>query len=190
MINKIFEAKKLYENKEYDKALKVLDSLEELNLDVLNLYAEIFKSKKMFNEAIETYNTILQYIPNDYNALFNISTIYLQNNDIQTGLKYALNAYKINSSDINLLFQIAQMYSIIKSDEDEIFYLEQIIKFKKDINILYKLGIMYRNLKNIKKAAYYFEECININKDFYNAIINLIYIYSEECLFEKAEKYL
>ena len=47
MINRIFEAKKLYENKEYDKALKVLDSLEELNLDVLNLYAEIFKSKKM-----------------------------------------------------------------------------------------------------------------------------------------------
>lgn len=185
-----FKIAEIYsEAKKYDKALKVLDNLEKENglSEMISLKkVEIFKLKKDYKSAEAAINDLINKAPdeNDYRVL--LAEFYTEIGDTLKAVQTYENAYKLDSSNIYAITNLAEFYSAMGNDTKAYFYLNRAF-LNKNIPVGNKIQTMvYLNKDRdlIKKNRALIEEMVNslllqypdnydvktVSYDFYNGL--------------------
>lgn len=138
----------LYRNGEYEKALKIFDSLKCLGShfsDKFFLAARIYTDQKRYDLALNEYQSLIKKCPHRID-------------DAIEGLLELIRADAANERAYTLLYETYHTEGILQK---EISQYEEAIKNKKDIFDVYLLGNFYRCSHQIDKALSLFAEYRN-----------------------------
>ena len=100
--SKLAEANKLYEEQKYDEALGVYQELRDKYIDnALAWYGmgAIFYANKMYDKAIDKFQTAIKLDPNFSTAMYWLGNAYEKNGDKQEAVKYWKMALEKNSKN-------------------------------------------------------------------------------------------
>lgn len=161
----------------YKSAIDILKDFPEDNKSVLNILSVSYLNEKEYDKAKACYKKLVKLIPNDYRNFYNISICEKYLNNIEESLKYALKAFEINSTDIDIILNIALIYEAQNDINNAILYLEKVNELKVDENILYHIGVLYKKTGNYIKAVSYFDKVIQLNPNNKNAMLNIASTY-------------
>lgn len=148
---KLQEAKELYEK---------LLQLDNTNLDLLNLYAQLNLSLKNYDIALKIFKDI--YEKTQIQELkINIAKIYIYKEEFKEAVNI-LDSIDNKNDEIYSLYGLAsiQMNNWEKAKNS---YLS-ISNLMQDSTNLYNLAICYKNLNNIDEAVKYAKRALEINK--------------------------
>ena len=84
------EVKRLVENKEFDKAVDLLEKslkVNERDIDKLKKLAEVYKANSQKEKHLETLRNILTFYPDDEDALINLANIEKENRNYQEAIE-------------------------------------------------------------------------------------------------------
>ena len=138
----------LYRNGEYEKALKIFDSLKSLGShfsDKFYLTARIYTGQKKYDLALNEYQSLIKKCPH-------------RMDDAIEGLLELIRADDTNERAYTILYETYRTEGILQK---EISLYEQAVKNKKDIFDVYILGNFYRCSNQVDKALSLFSEYVN-----------------------------
>lgn len=171
VILKIDEIRRLAENRQYEKAMKLLDTLDLNKIRIitdLSVFADVYEHNKRYDEAIQ----ILLRIHNKAKtrrALFQLSKVYAKKRDFAMAEKYFKEFIEVAPKDSN---QYILRYKIDKAAKKP---LEELIKdlelFKKNEYVeewAYELAKLYHKAGQREKCI---KECSDIILWFGDGII-------------------
>ena len=180
--SEIFETAKKYVNeKNYDKAISLINEIEDgASKDFVLAYiyhdkGDIINAEKYYLMAIDK---------GDVDALYNLALLYQNNKQTTEAEKYYLMA--IDKGDVNALNNLAFLYVDNKQTaEAEKYYLMAIDKG--DVGAMYNLALLYQNNKQTTEAEKYY--LMAIDKGHVKALYNLAWLYHNNNQTTEAEKY-
>jgi TPR repeat protein/DNA-binding transcriptional ArsR family regulator len=175
--------KKLVENKDYENAIKVAETIEnEEDGQKYFILAYLYRDQGNNEEAERYY---LEAINKGHvNALNNLAVLYKNKGNNEEAEKYYLEA--INKGHVSALYNLANLYKIQGKKEDvEKYYLEAINKGH--VIALNNLANLYAYQGKKEEAEKYYLKAIN--KGYVDALCNLAIFYKNQDKNEKAEKY-
>ncbi len=135
----------LYKKGEYEKALKIFESLKSLGShfsEKFFLSAKIYTKQKKYDLALSEYQSLIKKCPH-------------RTEDAVEGLLELVKADPANEKVYSLLFEAYDKDGILKK---ELMLYEQAVKKKKDIFDVYITGNFYRCSNQIDKAIALFSE--------------------------------
>ena len=135
----------LYRNGEYEKALKIFDSLKCLGShfsDKFFLAARIYTEQKKYDLALNEYQSLIKKCPHRID-------------DAIEGLLALIRADTANERAYTILYETYRTEGILQK---EISLYEQAVENKKDIFDVYILGNFYRYSNQVDKAVSLFFE--------------------------------
>ncbi|MBI2472031.1 MAG: protein kinase [Planctomycetes bacterium] len=135
----------LYRNGEYEKALKIFDSLKSLGShfsDKFYLAAKIYTGQKKYDLALNEYQNLIKKCPHRID-------------DAIEGLLELIRADAANERAYNILYETYRAEGILQK---EISLYEQAVENNKDIFDVYILGNFYRCSNQADKAVSLFFE--------------------------------
>ena len=173
----------LIENKEYKKALKLLENIENeedgikfYGSGLIYSYLNQFKeSEKYYLKAIEKGNSM---------AMYNLAILYDNQDKPELAEKYYLQAIEKGHSDA--MNNLANLYNNQNKPElAEKYYLQAIEKGHSEA--MYNLAILYNNQDKPELAEKYYLQAIEKGRS--EAMYNLAILYNNQDKPELAEKY-
>ena len=138
----------LYRNGEYEKALKIFDSLKCLGShfsDKFYLTARIYTGQKKYDLALNEYHSLIKKCPHRID-------------DAIEGLLELIRADTTNERAYNILYETYRTEGMLQK---EISLYEQALENKKDIFAVYILGNFYRYSNQADKALSLFSAYSN-----------------------------
>ena len=169
------EIDKLQEDGKYEKALQIVEEIENEE-DGLKFYLKGFLLSKLKEKTDAEKYYLLAIEKGNIISLYNLANLYRKQGKEKEAEKYYLLAIKKRDSDTKSLYNLAFLYEYQgKVKEAEKYYLLAIEKG--DINALNNLAILYKNQQKGKKAEKYF--LLAIDKGDINALNNLAFLYFE-----------
>ena len=142
----------LYKKGEYEKALKIFDSLKILGShfsDKFYLAARIYTKQKKYDLALNEYHSLVKKCPHRINDI----------------IKDLLELIKVDATHemaYNILYEAYNKEGIL---QEEMPLLERSVKSKKNILDIYTLGNFYRCSNQMDKATSLFSEYRNSDKN-------------------------
>ncbi len=161
----------------YNEAIGSLNLIQKKNESVLRLLASAYTNSENKDEAIKIYEDIINLKNPSFPDFYNISVLYSDKKNNDLALKYALMAYDLNSSDIDINLHLASLYENFSDYENALKYLLCISQINPEVNILYRIGVLYKKLSNDDLAVKYFNDILNIEPDNKDALLNIAFIY-------------
>ena len=71
----------------------------------------MFEKLRDLDEAIATYKKALRRDKNNFTCYYRIGCVYIKNNMKKEGIEALLQAYRLNSEDIDTLVKLGEIYS-------------------------------------------------------------------------------
>jgi tetratricopeptide (TPR) repeat protein len=185
-----FKIAEIYtEQGKFNKALNYLDGIEKENgvSEMISFKKiEIYKSQKKFHEAEVVLNELTAKSPDEVEYQIYRAELFMEQGDSLNALRAYEKAYRIDSSNIYAVTNLADMYSAMGDDPKAYFFLNQAFA-NKNIPLSSKIQTMiYLNKDRglIKEQRPYVEEMINtlnvqypdnydvstVSYDFYNGL--------------------
>ncbi len=157
---------------------------------VIYLKAHSFYGLKQYLIAIEYFDKMLEYYPDNAEVLNNLGAAYFYNGDLKTALKY-----------FNLSFLSDPLYSIAKQNYNiTLSYFENkvdpketvlhLLPFSDEVITQYSVGMFYFYLGDFPNSIFYFKKCIKTEPSYIMAYISLGYIYDLTKNYMEARVYL
>lgn len=179
-----------YISQEYRNTLDLIEIYktrsDKEKLAVTYLKGHCYLKIKMYDLAIETFNLVLESLPENYEVLNNIGVAYYEKKDFKNALKYFNLSFISNTG-----FAVAQTnYNItleqLKKDTDGIV----LTPIDDNNTVLNSSGWFYYYLGNVEKAKYYFSEAIADKPKLSENYIAISYVLDDARQFDLAMKYL
>ncbi|MBN1898840.1 MAG: tetratricopeptide repeat protein [Spirochaetes bacterium] len=186
--------------KEYEKALEILqaglvikkDKRLEKSLQtaqgfvILKEGNEFLKDGK-YKEAIEKYKASLEYIPDSYEASYNLGNAYTRINSYTNAIDYFNKAIKMDPEQKDVYMALASANLKIKQYEKAIDILDEAtVKFPGEYTLYNLKGLLYAETESYLKAVENFNRAVSIKQDFANGYLNLGKAYYNAQMYQKA----
>lgn len=164
----------------YDKAWKILDSIEDQNdREVKFLKAELHLEEENLKAAKKILNELYEE-ENDTECILDIFNIYLDNCQEREALKWIKSAHKNNPEDIEIIKALAEFYYSNNKEKKAIEFFNKILdKDPYCADSWYKISQCYIMTDNIEEALNALDYCLAIEQDNVQALTT-----KGECLIE------
>lgn len=116
-----------------NKSVLSEEELSLLNTRYYSLFIDATKHALFGNDksALNMYNACIYIFPEKAASYYQISSIYLRENNIVKAREYAINAVNLNDSNIWYKYNLANIYQYENNYESAAALYEEIIKEKK-----------------------------------------------------------
>ncbi len=152
---------KIYLNE--NKIKKSLDTLNFIlkkdpsNKHALLLIAGIYKFQKKFVEASYYLNLLKLYYPDDIYSYYELSKIYIEENNPAKAIKNLKEVIKLNPYFKESYFQLTAIYTVIGKEKQALNILKKYLKYNPHNSFaLYQSGLINYAVKNYKLSRKYF----------------------------------
>ena len=121
-------------------------------------------TEKNFHQANILFKEIIKEDPNHFGSLFLLGTINGILDNFDLAIEYLLSAIAIKKDNINVHFNIAQLYKKKKNISDSKKHLQNILEIKPDhIETICTLGQILEEENNFEDAKKRYEEGLKID---------------------------
>ena len=173
----IEQATMLFKEKEYDKALTILEQFMAQNpkaYQVQMLMGDCYREKGEIDKAIEVYGQAIeearaeekmgdQVLPKGLAAL---GDCYLRKNDLEKAQEYFKQSVDANPEDENLAYNVGEIYFSSQKLDEAIKYFTKATEIKPDwATPYYKLGLVSLNKADYEKAKEYFQKFLTLEPE-------------------------
>jgi tetratricopeptide (TPR) repeat protein len=153
------------------------------------LNGSIAQNKNDFASAIQEFNIALNY-DTSAGIYFALAKNYLNINKLSNARKYASLSVKLDSTEIEYLDLLADVFIQARENDSAAVVLEKIIAIdQSDLNTYYKLGRIYEDSKPLKAIEVY-EKLTGIIGPEWNVLIRVADLYEKLGYKEEAERSL
>lgn len=188
IFNKIYETVKLdsvllniaqiyFLKNDFENAINSLKSIKEHSEQSVRLFALSYLKLGNSERAIANYKALAENKLANFSDLYNLAFLYSSQNNIEEALKYALEAYSLQSDDVEINRFLAGLYDKLNDEKNQLKYLLNIEKIQPDIELLYGIGIIYSHLGDDSNAIKYFNEIQNIDPNNQKALLSIANIF-------------
>ncbi len=134
-----------------------------LNTQYYRLFTEATKHALFGNNktAISMYNACIAQFPDRAAPYYQLSSIYLKENDIEKARDYAVIAKNLDDSNIWYKAHLANIYQYENNLDSAAVLYEEIIKEKDDLDTKYNLALLYSQMKKNERAIELLDELDN-----------------------------
>jgi tetratricopeptide (TPR) repeat protein len=173
----IEEATKLFNEKQYDQSLAILEQFLAQNpkaYQVQLLIGDCYREKGELDKAIEIYNKALEESKADLKtgvqvsakALAAIGESYLRKNDIANAQTYFKQAVDTNPDNETFAYTVGEIFFSNQKLDEAIEYFTKATVIKPDWAPPYhKLGLVYLNKADYAKAKEYFTKFLTLEPE-------------------------
>ncbi len=173
------------------QALKLIDQLQKIessNSDVYLIKGSALNVLGKYTEAEKAFDIAINFTFEDkVDVIHSVAQSFDQIGRYKTSLKYLLEAYYIDRSNIVLLYDIGYCYEKLGQIEKSIdYYIQYLDREPFSENAWYNLGILYNKNENYEKAIDAYEFALAINPEFSVAYFNLANAHSNNEDYHKA----
>jgi tetratricopeptide (TPR) repeat protein len=173
----IEEATKLFNDKEYDQSLVILEKFLAQNpkaYQVQILIGDCYREKGELDKAIEIYSKALEESQADLQtgqqvsakALAAIGETYLRKNDIANAQTYFKQAVDTSPDNETLAYTVGEIFFSNQKLDEAIDYFTKATVIKPDWAPPYhKLGLVYLNKTDYAKAKEYFTKFLTLEPE-------------------------
>lgn len=163
--------------KKYDEALKILGYLEQIHTEkseVLYLKGQIHFNKGDLLKADEIFRKAVESCLEDKSdLLYRISSIYFIEEELNTAIRYLLEAHKLDPKHFATLFDLGYSYEKINEIEKSYYYYNKLLDlYPFTQNVWYNLGIVLTKLGKFDEAIDAYDYCIAIDPEYNSAYHN------------------
>ena len=150
-----------------------------------------FHSKNNFAEAKRIYKDLIGKDKTDFNALYLLGTLEVQEKNYKDGIIYLKKSLQINQKNFVALNNLGLAYFNLKDMElAEKYFLKSL-----EINPNYfesynNLGNIFLNKKNYLKAIKYYKKCLSINNSYTISLLNVARLLIEKRKYKLSKKIL
>src|ERR1035437_3038408 len=161
--------------------LDILEKIEESDYEVfmlkgmaLSILGQESLAKQYFDKAI--YLSHLEY---RHELFYEIGRSFLQQNNYAAAIKYFLEVQKLDSLNIQVLFDLAYSYEHLDQVTLSIeFYEKYLAEDPFSDNAWFNLGNLYNKVQNFEKAIEAYDYALAINTNYGSAYFNKANIFS------------
>ena len=138
----------------------------EINNDVIINNNNNNNNTPIENESTNSWNVVESNL--DENDLLNSAIQFINNDELEKAEVILLNLYNNNNTDINILWNLWNLYLKASkfSEAEKYFITSNKILDGKDKNTLLNLGVVYFNLDNIEASKEYVNKSLILDKNF------------------------
>lgn len=147
--------------KQFDKALTCLQKA--ISIKPSNYYIEnigrMYFEKGDFEKAVEIYEILVKYNPNNYDDIFHLAMSYKNNSQMEQAKETYLKAIKLAPEKTEAYFNLAYLYFNDNDPQGAIKCFKKVLEYKPDDwETTYFLGLAYMQCKNYKDGLRCFEQ--------------------------------
>ncbi|MDX9694664.1 MAG: tetratricopeptide repeat protein [Bacteroidales bacterium] len=173
------------------QALKIIEQLELIessNVDVYLVKGAALNALNRYSEAERAFDLAISLsFDEKAEVIQSVANAFEQIGKYQVSLKYLLEAYKLDPTNLLILFDIGYCYEKLGQIKKSIdYYLRYLDREPFSENAWYNLGILYTKAEMFDKAVEAYEFALAINPEFSLAYFNLANAYSNNEDFLKA----
>jgi len=163
--------------KKHDEALRILDYLERVHSEkseVLYLKGQIYFNKGEFVNADENFRKAVELCTEDKSELlYRISSVYFIEEELNTAIRYLLEAQKLDPKHFATLFDLGYSYEKINDVEKSSYYYNKLLDiYPFTQNVWYNLGIVLTKQGKFDEAIDAYDFCIAIDPEYTSAYHN------------------
>jgi len=170
----IDRANQLFNEKNYDEALTILQQLLEKNpntYQILILIGDCYREKRNFDKAVESYDKAIGEAKKDEKmggdiiakALAAIGDCYFKKGDFETAQSFFKQSIDTNPENEGLAYNVGEIYFSSQKLEEAIQYFTIATQIKPDWPPpYYKLGLVNLNKADYEKAREHFEKFLEL----------------------------
>ena len=148
--------------------------------DILNNQALEYASKGEYTEAIACIRRAIEIEKYNYLLWFNLGITYRDAGQLAEAKAALEQAYRMNSSDTDVLETLALICFNQGCNEEALSYcLEGLAKNAQNAHLWNTIGVIYFNTSEFNLACEAFENAVTINSYYYDALFNLRDTYEE-----------
>jgi len=173
------------------QALKVIEQVEYIessNSDVYLIKGSALNVLGKYSDAEKAFDIAINFTFEDkVDVIHTVAQSFDQIGRYKTALKYLLAAYKLDDTNIMLLYDIGYCYEKMGQINRSIEYYHQYLDREPfSENAWYNLGILFNKSEQYEKAIEAYEFALAINPEFSVAYFNLANAFSNNDDFHKA----
>jgi tetratricopeptide (TPR) repeat protein len=165
-ISPLIKADALYQQKEYDEALKEYQRILTENQDLYQVYDKIGLCYYRLNDienATEAFKLMLEKEPQSQDTLINLSAIYFEKGDLEEGMKYFEQLDEKSLEDPSLFYNIGILLFENRQIDMAIDYLQKCLAVDpRYVNGYYQLALVYLNKGDLEEAKKNLEKVIKL----------------------------
>ncbi len=173
----IDRANQLFNEKNYDEALTVLQELLEKNPSTYQIHVLIgdcYREKGDFDKAIESYDRGIEEAKKDEKmgeeiiakALAGIGDCYFRKGDFETAQSFFKQSIDTNPENEALAYNVGEIYFSSQKLDEAIHYFTIATQIKPDWPLpYYKLGLVNLNKTDYEKAKEHFKKFLELEPD-------------------------
>ncbi len=170
----LLKAEQLTDNKEFDEASRILDYLEKVHSeksDIMYLKGQIAFSKGDLVTAEECFSISVETCNEDKSELlYRISNLYFLEDELNTAIRYLLEAYRLNPTHFATLFDLGYGYEKVNDFEKSCYYYNKLLDlYPFTQNVWYNMGIVLTKQGKFDEAIEAYDYCIAIDPDYSSA---------------------
>lgn len=171
------EARKLFNEKEFDKSLAILEQFYAQNpkaYQVQLLIGDCYREKGEVDKAIEIYLKAVEESKADAKfgkqvmgkGLAAVGECYLRKNDIEKAQEYFKQSVDADPEDEVLAYNVGEIYFSNQKLDEAIVYFNKATEIKPDWSTpYYKLGLISLNKADYEKARGYFQKFLTLEPE-------------------------
>jgi len=171
-INQIYkDAMEQFKNKNYDKAIELLNEVikqDSKNVDAYANIAVIYKNKKDYEKSFEYLNKAIKLNPRNENLHSNMGNLLRTIKNYKGALGAYSNAVKLNPKNPNNYNNLGILYEQMNDSNKAISAYKQAVKvdgnFSKAIN---NIGVILYKQKKYQEAVDIFSIALKVDKDYH-----------------------
>ncbi|QWD22996.1 tetratricopeptide repeat protein [Polynucleobacter paneuropaeus] len=142
-----------------------------------------------FDQAIAGLNSFIKHNPNNFDAYFYLGIAYGYSNRLIEGIETLKTAISIDSKNINVLHNLANLYTLINNHQASFDTLEQALAINpKDTDLWINRGLALSDLNRYQEAVDSFDKAIEISSNLSVAWLNKGVIHKKLNEFSLAKK--
>jgi tetratricopeptide (TPR) repeat protein len=146
--------------------------------------------KNNLEKASNLYKKILKKYPDNFDANFNLGTIFAKNNKLEKSVELLEKAVSINPNNEKIFNNLGLIYLNLGDNEKALETIKKAININPNSPIAYNhLGLIYSNLGNINEAINSYLKSIKLNPNNISANYNIGNLFKRINDIEKSEKY-
>ena len=183
-----------FKNEQFYKSMKQLKEYLVHNMDdieTMKIIGDIFLKLGRFPEAIDIYNRLVEYEPNNQRFYYNIASSFYQLNDLENALDYFLKVIELNEEDYSVYIDIGIIFNKKNLFSEAESYLSKALDCGfTNKNLLIQLGISYGGQKKFLQSLIAFQNALKYSLEDPILHYQIGIIYKELSIFDLAIKNL
>ena len=161
----------------FEKALEFFTNCQVIDPDRTDGYknvAFVYMRLDSADQAIASYNKVLEYDPKDTQVMLQLGSLYYDLEEYDKTVELMDKILELEPNNLEAFSQKAFAYdSMGKPDEAFQAYNEALEQNPDNADLLFNLGRLYYMKKDYKKAIEQFEKVLTISPDDYEATLNI-----------------